>query len=53
MPASHRAARQLGMVHDYFVPFSDLVADAGIPVILYDPLGNGLSTHLHDKPTEF
>lgn len=42
-----------GLVHDYLVPFSDLTAAADIPVILYDQIGNGRSTHLRDKPSEF
>lgn len=42
-----------GLVHDYLVPFSDLTADASIPVILYDQLGNGRSTHLKEKPPTF
>ncbi|EKM53351.1 uncharacterized protein PHACADRAFT_175754 [Phanerochaete carnosa HHB-10118-sp] len=42
-----------GLVHDYLVPFSDLAVTAGIPVLLYDQLRNGLSTHLRDKPAEF
>lgn len=42
-----------GLVHDYLVPFSDLTATADIPVILYDQIGNGRSTHLRDKPSEF
>ncbi|KAF8056959.1 proline iminopeptidase [Lyophyllum atratum] len=42
-----------GLVHDYLVPFSDLSAKFGTAVILYDQLGNGLSTHLKDKPPTF
>lgn len=42
-----------GLVHDYLSPFSDLSVDASIPVITYDQIGNGRSTHLKDKPAEF
>lgn len=42
-----------GLVHDYLVPFGDLAASAGIPVVLYDQLGNGRSTHLRTKPADF
>jgi proline-specific peptidase len=42
-----------GLVHDYLVPFSDLTANASIPIILYDQLGNGHSTHLRDKHPSF
>lgn len=42
-----------GLVHNYLVPFSDLTVEASIPVILYDQLGNGKSTHLHDRPPTF
>ena len=42
-----------GLIHDYLAPFSDLSVDASIPVITYDQIGNGRSTHLKDKPAEF
>jgi proline-specific peptidase len=42
-----------GLVHDHLTPFSDLSVNASIPVILYDQLGNGLSSHIKDKPEEF
>ncbi|TFK55499.1 proline-specific peptidase [Heliocybe sulcata] len=42
-----------GLVHDYLVPFADLTSKNDIPVILYDQLGNGRSTHLKDKPPTF
>ncbi|TFK53824.1 alpha/beta-hydrolase [Heliocybe sulcata] len=42
-----------GLVHDYLVPFADLLAQNNTPVILYDQLGNGRSTHLKDKPPTF
>ncbi|TFY68649.1 hypothetical protein EVJ58_g884 [Rhodofomes roseus] len=41
-----------GLTHDYMLPLSNL-ATVGIPVILYDQLGNGLSTHLREKPPTF
>ncbi|KAI0944270.1 hypothetical protein AcW1_002021 [Taiwanofungus camphoratus] len=41
-----------GLTHDCMLPLSDL-ASASIPVILYDQLGNGLSTHLKEKPPTF
>ncbi|KAF8636184.1 hypothetical protein AX17_003672 [Amanita inopinata Kibby_2008] len=42
-----------GLVHNYLVSFADLSAKYDIPVILYDQLGNGCSTHLRDKPHTF
>lgn len=41
-----------GLSHDCLLPVSDL-ADASIPVIFYDQIGNARSTHLRDKPREF
>ncbi|KAI0719392.1 proline-specific peptidase [Cerioporus squamosus] len=41
-----------GMSHDYTLPLADL-ADHSYPVIFYDQIGNGRSTHLPDKPTDF
>ncbi|TBU50824.1 proline iminopeptidase [Dichomitus squalens] len=41
-----------GLSHDYLLPLSDL-AETGIPVILYDQVGNARSTHLPTKPREF
>ncbi|PCH39111.1 proline-specific peptidase [Wolfiporia cocos MD-104 SS10] len=41
-----------GLTHDCIVPLSDLAA-FGVPVIIYDQLGNGLSTHLREKPPSF
>ena len=40
-----------GFTHDYMSPLKDLARDR--PVILYDQIGNGRSTHLPDKPTSF
>lgn len=42
-----------GLVHDYLVAHSDLATKHDTPVILYDQLGNGKSTHLKDKAPEF
>ncbi|KAF8960215.1 proline-specific peptidase [Flammula alnicola] len=42
-----------GLVHDYLVPFAELTEKYNVPVIIYDQLGNGLSTHLKDKPPTF
>jgi L-proline amide hydrolase len=41
-----------GCVHDYLLPVAD-IAETGRPVVHYDQLGNGRSTHLPDKPVEF
>ena len=41
-----------GCVHDYLLPIAN-IAETGRPVIHYDQLGNGRSTHLRDKPPEF
>lgn len=38
-----------GISHDYILPLSDLTSSYGIPVIFYDALGCGLSTHLPEK----
>lgn len=40
-----------GFTHDYMDPLKDLAENR--PVILYDQIGNGRSTHLPDKPTSF
>ncbi|KAJ3859785.1 proline-specific peptidase [Lentinula novae-zelandiae] len=42
-----------GMSHDYILPHSRLYELYGIPVIFYDQIGIGKSTHLPDKPKEF
>ncbi|KAF3765731.1 proline-specific peptidase [Cryphonectria parasitica EP155] len=36
-----------GACHDYLLPLADLASS--MPVIFYDQIGNGLSTHLADK----
>lgn len=38
-----------GVTSDYLSIFSDLTLQRSIPVIIYDQLGNGLSTHLPEK----
>ena len=52
LPRTSRSPTTLlgpGMVHDYLTPVGDLER----PVIFYDQLGNGRSTHLREKPEEF
>jgi L-proline amide hydrolase len=41
-----------GSTHDYLRPLTQLAATTG-PVVLYDQLGNGGSTHLPDKGPDF
>lgn len=41
-----------GCVHDYLLPVA-AIAETGRPVVHYDQVGNGRSTHLRDKPPEF
>ncbi len=38
-----------GVVHNYMLALADLVGTHGIPVVVYDQLGNGNSTHLPEK----
>ena len=38
-----------GIIHDYLLSLTDLTASYAIPVIFYDQLGNGKSTHLPEK----
>ncbi|PCH37195.1 proline-specific peptidase [Wolfiporia cocos MD-104 SS10] len=42
-----------GLAHDYLLPLADLTALSSTPVILYDQIGSGRSTHLPDKPHSF
>ena len=42
-----------GVTHDYLTPLGDINALSGRPVIIYDQIGNGKSTHLRDKPDDF
>ena len=41
-----------GCTHDYLLAYGD-IAETGRPVVFYDQIGNGRSTHLPDKPAEF
>ncbi|KAJ7829362.1 proline-specific peptidase [Mycena leptocephala] len=41
-----------GIPHQYLLSFAQLSVK-GIPVVFYDQVGCGLSTHLPDKPKEF
>ena len=38
-----------GVVHNYMLALADLVQTHGLPVVVYDQLGNGNSTHLPEK----
>lgn len=42
-----------GAPHNYVVGIVHLIAMTGRPVIVYDQIGSGQSTHLKDKPQEF
>lgn len=42
-----------GIPHNYVLPHSRLATDRGIPVIFYDQVGCGQSSHLKGKPAEF
>ncbi|KAJ7039857.1 proline-specific peptidase [Mycena alexandri] len=42
-----------GVPHQYLLPISELAVSRRVPVILYDQIGCGLSSHLPDKPKEF
>lgn len=41
-----------GMSHHYMLPHKELFIKANIPVVFYDQIGNGQSTHLRDAPKE-
>ncbi|KAI0359761.1 proline-specific peptidase [Trametes cingulata] len=41
-----------GLTHDYTLPHADL-ANQSFPVVFYDQLGSGRSTHLREKPLSF
>jgi L-proline amide hydrolase len=41
-----------GCTHDYLLAYAGIAA-TGRPVIFYDQIGNGNSTHLPDKPKDF
>lgn len=40
-----------GASHDYLISISDISSSR--PVIFYDQIGNGRSSHIHDKGTSF
>ncbi|TFK62407.1 proline-specific peptidase [Pluteus cervinus] len=42
-----------GMSHDYMLPHRIIFEQAGIPVIFYDQLGNGESSHIPEAPPTF
>ena len=42
-----------GAPHNYVLGIVHLIAMSGRPVIVYDQIGCGQSTHLSDKPSEF
>ncbi|KAE9386088.1 proline-specific peptidase [Gymnopus androsaceus JB14] len=42
-----------GMSHDYILPHTKLYELYGIPIIFYDQIGIGSSTHLSHKPKDF
>ncbi|KAF8993238.1 proline-specific peptidase [Cyathus striatus] len=42
-----------GMTHHYLLPHKTLNEKAGIPIVLYDEIGNGKSSHALDQPKEF
>lgn len=42
-----------GVPHNYVLPHARLAAERGIPVVFYDQVGCGQSTHRTDKPAAF
>lgn len=42
-----------GLVHDYLLPLAGLAEKYNFPVIFYDQLGNGRSSHVRHKPASF
>jgi proline-specific peptidase len=43
-----------GLSHDYMLALSDLsIGEKGVPVIMYDQLGNARSSRIKDKPKTF
>ena len=42
-----------GITHNYLLSLTDLLSTHGIPVVLYDQIGNACSTHLPDEPEDF
>lgn len=41
-----------GCAHDYLLVLADLTSSLSIPVVLYDQIGNGRSTHLPEKGSD-
>ncbi|KAJ7660025.1 Alpha/Beta hydrolase protein [Mycena rosella] len=42
-----------GIPHQYMLPIADLSASRGIPIVFYNQIGCGVSTHLPSRPAEF
>ncbi|TFK49610.1 proline-specific peptidase [Heliocybe sulcata] len=42
-----------GISHHYLLPHAELAASSNIPVIIYDQLGIGQSSHVEGKPAQF
>ncbi|TFK38247.1 Alpha/Beta hydrolase protein [Crucibulum laeve] len=42
-----------GMSHHYMLPHTELFTQSGIPVVFYDQIGNGQSSHVRDGPKDF
>ncbi|KAF8993235.1 Alpha/Beta hydrolase protein [Cyathus striatus] len=42
-----------GMSHHYMLSHEVLYEKAGIPIVVYDEIGNGESSHALDEPKEF
>ncbi|SJL11181.1 related to proline iminopeptidase [Armillaria ostoyae] len=42
-----------GFTHEYMRVHKEVTETSGIPVVFYDQLGNGQSTHLNDAPKDF
>ncbi|ESK95459.1 proline-specific peptidase [Moniliophthora roreri MCA 2997] len=42
-----------GFSHHYLLPNKELYETAGIPLVFYDQIGNGASSHVPDAPKEF
>lgn len=42
-----------GSTHDYLLNLADLAGETGCPVVHYDQIGNGGSTHLPDSDADF
>ncbi|KAF8155877.1 Alpha/Beta hydrolase protein [Crassisporium funariophilum] len=42
-----------GMTHHYMLPHKTIYSETGTPVLFYDQIGNGASSHCPDVPKEF